>query len=87
LPLCLALQSWAADAHAGARILLLEFGGNKPEVLREKVAKSLEDAGNNVGGNEQVGFDAPRQALECRRDHRRQGEASQHQAVDLVVGA
>jgi hypothetical protein len=48
LPLWLALSSWAADAHAGARILLLEFGGRKPEVLREKVAKSLEDAGNTV---------------------------------------
>lgn len=48
LPLWLALGSWAADAHAGARILLLEFGGRKPEVLREKVAKSLEDAGNTV---------------------------------------
>jgi hypothetical protein len=49
LPLWLAMGSWAADAHAGARILLLEFAGrNKPEVLREKVAKSLEEAGNTV---------------------------------------
>jgi hypothetical protein len=48
LLLWLAVGSWAADAHAGARILLLEFGGRKPEVLREKVARSLEDAGNTV---------------------------------------
>jgi hypothetical protein len=48
LPLWLAVGSWAAEAHAGARILLLEFGGRKPEVLREKVAKSLEEAGNTV---------------------------------------
>jgi hypothetical protein len=48
LPLWLALGTWATDAHAGARILLLEFGGRKTEVLREKVAKSLEDAGHTV---------------------------------------
>jgi hypothetical protein len=49
LPLCLVVQSWAAQAHAsGARVLLLEFGGRKSDVLRDKVVKSLEEAGNTV---------------------------------------
>jgi hypothetical protein len=48
LPLWLALGSWAAEAHAGTRILLLEFGGRKSDVLRDKVVKSLEEAGNTV---------------------------------------
>ncbi|HEU4582368.1 MAG TPA: hypothetical protein VFS67_29125 [Polyangiaceae bacterium] len=48
LPLCLAVESWAADAHAGTRILLLEFGGRASDVLREKVKQSLEEDGNTV---------------------------------------
>lgn len=48
LPLCLAVQSWAADAHAGTRILLLEFGGRASDVLRDKVKQSLEEDGNTV---------------------------------------
>jgi hypothetical protein len=48
LPLCLAVQTWAADAHAGTRILLLEFGGRASDVLRDKVKQSLEEDGNTV---------------------------------------
>ena len=48
LPLCLAVESWAADAHAGTRILLLEFGGRASDVLRDKVKQSLEEDGNTV---------------------------------------
>jgi hypothetical protein len=48
LPLLLAVESWAAQAHAGSRVLLLEFGGRKADVLREQVVKSLEQAGNTV---------------------------------------
>jgi len=49
LPLCLAVSSWAAQAQAaGVRILMLEFGGRKSDVLRDKVVKSLEEAGNTV---------------------------------------
>jgi len=48
LPLCLAAQTWATDAHAGPRILLLEFGGRASDVLRDKVKQSLEEDGNTV---------------------------------------
>jgi hypothetical protein len=48
LPLSLAVESWAADAHAGTRILLLEFGGRASDVLRDKVKQSLEEDGNTV---------------------------------------
>lgn len=37
-----------SDAHAGARIVLLQFSGRKAEVLRNKVAESLERAGHSV---------------------------------------
>jgi hypothetical protein len=37
-----------SEAHAGSRIVLLQFSGRKAEVLREKVAESLERAGHSV---------------------------------------
>jgi len=43
LTLCLAQK-----AYAESRVLLLEFGGRKGDVLRAKVAQSLEDAGHTV---------------------------------------
>jgi hypothetical protein len=43
LTLCLAQKAYAAS-----RVLLLEFSGRKGDVLREKVAQSLEDGGYTV---------------------------------------
>jgi hypothetical protein len=37
-----------SDAHAGARLVLLQFSGRKADVLRDKVADSLERAGHSV---------------------------------------
>lgn len=37
-----------SDAHAGSRIVLLQFSGRKASVLRDKVATSLERAGHSV---------------------------------------
>lgn len=37
-----------SDAHAGARLVLLQFSGRKASVLRDKVADSLERAGHSV---------------------------------------
>jgi hypothetical protein len=63
LPLFLAVQSWAAQAHAGSRILLLEFGGPKGDVLRGQVEKSLQDAGNTVVLSDRSGKGLSRSAL------------------------
>ena len=48
VPMFFALEAWTANAHAGERILLLEFGGRASDVLRDKVAQSLEAAGHKV---------------------------------------
>ncbi len=49
LATCVAALSFAAsDAHAGSRIVLLKFSGRKADVLRERVAASLEAAGHDV---------------------------------------
>ncbi|MEY4547766.1 MAG: hypothetical protein RL685_3961 [Pseudomonadota bacterium] len=48
VPMFFALEAWTANAHAGERILLLEFGGRASDVLRDKVAQSLEAAGHTV---------------------------------------
>lgn len=46
--LVMALALLTSEAHAGARIVLLEFSGRKADVLRERVAASLERAGHSV---------------------------------------
>lgn len=47
-----AIVLWAllgvSEAHAGSRLVLLKFSGRKAEVLREKVAESLERGGHSV---------------------------------------
>lgn len=63
LPLALALQAWSADAHAGSRIVLLEFGGRASDVLRDKVAQSLEAAGHTVVRVERTSKGLNRRAL------------------------
>lgn len=63
LPLALALQAWSGDAHAGSRIVLLEFGGRASDVLRDKVAQSLEAAGHTVVRVERTSRGLNRRAL------------------------
>ncbi len=63
LPLALALQAWSGDAHAGSRIVLLEFGGRASDVLRDKVAQSLEAAGHTVIRVERTSKGLNRRAL------------------------
>lgn len=45
---CVAALALASEAHAGSRIVLLKFSGRKADVLRERVAASLEAAGHDV---------------------------------------
>jgi hypothetical protein len=63
LPLVLAAQAWSGAAHAGSRIVLLEFGGRASDVLRDKVAQSLEAAGHTVVRVERTSKGLNRRAL------------------------
>jgi hypothetical protein len=63
VPMFFALEAWTANAHAGERIVLLEFGGRASDVLRDKVAQSLEAAGHTVIRVERTSKGLNRRAL------------------------